>query len=188
MIGDDGGNDVALRGGNVGDATNSAVGGDGIEFPVIGLDGVESAASGDHAVPSAVGLEVIRIFMPGGIGPDEGAEVGDLFPRAIGVDEKDTFAGAEEPVRAASASFESVEATAEEDDIGDTADEIAEGGASLTGRKMVGDGGDVAKMIDFGEARGEAAGVRAGTIGKSRGLVTFADGRERAASTAFSNV
>jgi len=188
VIGDYRGNDVTLRGGNVGDAADGAVGRNRVEFPVIGLDGVETSASRDHAVPRAIRFEVPRIFMLCGIVHDKVAEVGDLFPSAIGVDAKDTVAGAEETVGAAGASFESVEVTAQEGDIGYTAHKIAEGGASLTGRKMVGDGGDVAEMIDFRNARRKAARVGAGTIGKPGGLRALADGGEIASGATLGDI
>jgi len=179
---------VALAGGNVDDTVNIAVGGDGIEFAVIGLDGVEQTANGNHAVPRSVGLEITRVRIQDGMGLLEMAEIGDFLPRAIGFDAKDAVAGAGEAVRATSAGEERVELSTEESDIGNAAGEIAEGGAGLAGGKILGDGGDVTAGVHSGNAGSEAAGVRAGAIGESGGLGAFADGGESAASATFGDV
>src|ERR1039458_4994031 len=71
--GNGGGDDVALRGGNVHRAGHGAVRADGDDLAVVWFNSIQTVVELDHAVEPSVGLEVWR--------------VGDKLPRAgLGVD------------------------------------------------------------------------------------------------------
>src|ERR1700677_1803843 len=64
-LGEGGGNDVTLRGGDIDLAAYVAVTADGDDLALIGLHDIEAVVVGDHVVGDAIGLEVIGIRVLG---------------------------------------------------------------------------------------------------------------------------
>ena len=75
--------DMALAGTYIGHSADRSAGRNPVDFAMIWFDGVKRCSDCNHAVPSAVGLEVVRLGVRDRVGHLEGAEVGDEDRAAV---------------------------------------------------------------------------------------------------------
>ena len=140
MHGDGGRHDVPLAGRDVDHTAHRAIGRHPDDLAVIGLDRVERAADGDHAVPRAVRFEVALFWVGDGIVQRPRAQVRHLGPGpACRVHTDDAVRRRGEAVRAPGTRDQGIEGRADEVDISDAADQRSERGGRLAGRQSGGD-------------------------------------------------
>jgi hypothetical protein len=124
---DGGRHDVSLGVGNVCEAADAAARGDGVEFPVIGLNGIEDAVHGAHPIPGSIRFKVIGFRVCHWMRLLEVTEVGDHRPRAVRLDADHTVVGTPQAVSASRSSEDCVQLAVDERDVSYTADQAAEG-------------------------------------------------------------
>src|SRR6185437_1935742 len=152
---------MSFGGRDIDHAADSAPGGDAVELAVVGFDGIQVVADGDHAVPGAIGFEVGRVGIRYGVGLLEGAEVRDLRPAMVGIYTDYTVRDAGDAMRTAGAGQDTIEGIADEGDVGDAGDQGALCRGGLAGGQVIDPGRPYAAGANTGDARsGVAAGIR----------------------------
>src|SRR6185437_11342849 len=152
---------MSFGGRDIDHAADSAPGGDAVELAVVGFDGIQVVADGDHAVPCAIGFEVGRVGIRYGVGLLEGAEVRDLRPAMVGIYTDYTVRDAGDAMRTAGAGQDTIEGIADEGDVGDAGDQGALCRGGLAGGQVIDPGRPYAAGANTGDARsGVAAGIR----------------------------
>src|SRR5271154_5161195 len=151
---------------------------DAIDLLVIRLDSVKKIVNRDHAVPGAVGLEIVgrQSNVLGGMSLLERAEVRDLVPGPVVMYAEHRVNGTLQAVTATGAGQNGVELVPDEGYVGDPAHQVALVGTGLAGGQSVGDRGALAVPVKLGNARGKSAAVRTRgsgnlrTVGRRGGL------------------
>ena len=155
-----------------------------VEFSMVGLNCVECVSRGHHAVPGAIGFEVVCFRMRNWVSLLKCAQISNLLPAAIRVHNQHPVVGVKQSMGAARTRFQSVESVADESDIGDAADQAADRWTGLTGRQVVRHSRADSLWINLRDACRKASGIGAGAGGC---LLALADRRASTAGSTLRN-
>ena len=117
----------------------------------VGFDREQRVADRDHAVPGAIGFEVVRFGVLHRVRLLVFAEVGDESRNAARLDAHDCIVAAVHAMRTAGAGENRIQRIADERDVGHAADERAGIHAGLAARQLLGDRGADSIRIDAGD-------------------------------------
>ena len=160
-----GGHDVALDTRDIQDPADSSAGRDGIKFPVIRLDRVENPIDRDHAVPRAIGFEVVGLGIGDRVGLLERRQIGHHGRGAIPVHPKHPVVRADKAMGAARPGQNRVQRVAHEGHVGNAAYQAALIRRGLVRGQVICDGGNGSVRRDLRNPCGKPAGV--GTDGSN---------------------